>query len=195
LRLSLKTVVLKTYIYYGDKYKGLVTKHSMSGVVDGGIQIKGQVQVEGGYDLSVKMYVSEDNQPDMPEDSYAINNNKFIFNVPEIGDATVPQTYIITVTAKENVNTQDVIMVTVPVPEKKQEETPADTQNTEQTGDETASEDNTEQQTDDSGAAATDESSSKGSDDTESSAADDSSQNDEKQTTNDESTQDTSPMS
>ncbi|MBQ6674752.1 MAG: hypothetical protein IJM75_01350 [Ruminococcus sp.] len=200
LRLSLKTVVLKTYIYYGDKYKGLVTKHLMSGVVDGGIQIKGQVQVDGGYDLSVKMYVSEDNQPDMPEDSYAINNNKFIFNVPKVGDATVPQTYIITVTAKENVNTQDVIMVTVPVPEKKQEEeAPADTQNTEQTGDETASEDNTGQQTDDtsstddSGAAATDESS-EGSD-TESSAADDPSQNDEKQTTNDESTQDTSPMS
>ena len=214
-RLSLKTVKLVTYIYFGDKYKGAVAKHEMAGVVEGGTQIKGQVSVEGGYDLKFQMISDDGKYPDMPDGSFRINDNKFIVDVPE-NNGTVPVSYRVLVYSKENPNTVDVVTVTVPVPEKTEEPTENNTTNTDTNTNTDTSTDTETTETDEQGddtqsqetqtpadSSSTDESgktdktktenSSEGSNE-ESGAADDSSKEDETKT-NEESSQDSSSES
>lgn len=175
-RISLRDVDLVTHLYADDKYLGIVTDHEKSIVCQGEKIIRAQVLIENGFDLKVELLGEK--AAEMPDGSYVKSDGGFSFMLPK-NNGSVQVTYMITVISKENPNVMDVINVTVPVPEQKQQNYQSDSgNNSGSSTDDSGSKDKTDSSKNDEGSSEDNTQSSTSQDD--SSESDDSSKEDTK---------------
>ena len=118
--IALKNVNISTIVTTSDGYLGPTIGHLKEFTMEGGTTAAFSVRVDGGLGYEVKAaWLVNDTETDASQLLSAITNTgaagSFRFAAPK-NTTSVPQTYVIEVSAKDNPSVKDILRVTIPVP-------------------------------------------------------------------------------
>ncbi|MBR1563322.1 MAG: hypothetical protein IJ645_08970 [Ruminococcus sp.] len=118
--IALKNVNISTIVTTSAGYLGPTIGHLKEFTMDGETTATFSVRVDGGLGYEVKAaWLINDTQTDVQQLISAVQNTgaagSFKFTAPK-NTTSLPQTYVIEVSAKDNPSVKDILRVTIPVP-------------------------------------------------------------------------------